>query len=186
MPVDTVEEPVETNEPATFKQSVRDRLDSVVSRATTQEHVESEPVMASWVASSLKTTVRMSEPVVDVVDEEQDELDKLNSFVSERIPLGKIHANAIEPEPLATESHMADALAEQSIHAFVDSTVTDSSEKIVEETPGKKKRSRKPLPAGYGYALECLLLGISVLVLVTTQRSSMRNRSSHSSQHRVA
>jgi hypothetical protein len=193
MPGDAVEEPAEVSDAPTFKQTVRDRLDSVVSRAATQEqeHVESEPVMASWVASSLRTTVRMSEPAVNVLHEDQDEvdeMDKLNSFVSERIPLGTFHANTIEPEPVAAESKMADAPAEQPIHASLnstmDSTAADSRENIAEQTPGKKKRARtrKPLPAGYGYALECLLLGVSVLVLVTTQRSSFRNRSLHSSR----
>lgn len=189
MPRDTIEESAEANDTATFKQSVRDRLDSVVFRAATQEqeHVESEPVMASWVASSLKTTVRMSEPVVNVLHEDPDELDemdKLNSFVSERIPLGTLHANTIEPEPAAAESKMVNAPAEQTIHASMDSTAVDSRENIAEQTPEKKNRTRtrKPLPAGYGYALECLLLGVSVLVLVTTQRSSFRNRSLHSSR----
>ncbi len=47
--------------------------------------------------------------------------------------------------------------------------------------PSRRSRIAAHLPGGYNYFLECLLLGVSIVVLVQTQRSTSRYRSELSS-----
>ena len=54
--------------------------------------------------------------------------------------------------------------------------------KVANLLPARKAiRMRKPSRRVYNYAFECLLLGVSALVLIKTQRGVMRYRGSHPS-----
>ncbi|HET9087757.1 MAG TPA: hypothetical protein VFN53_09545 [Acidobacteriaceae bacterium] len=71
-------------------------------------------------------------------------------------------------------------------------TFAASAELIEPVPPRSKGRSgtvmpkRKLSPPAYTYMLEMLLIGVSAVVLVRTQRSTARYRASHGSRSRVA
>ncbi len=60
------------------------------------------------------------------------------------------------------------------------------SEPFSAEPGSEDHETRKPARRAYNYALECLLLGVSALVLIKTQRDTFRYRTAHPSSDRVA
>ncbi len=88
---------------------------------------------------------------------------------------------------VASESAKEDHAMAHTVHPETASVAEEVAEQPIGARRGKKSvRVRKQLPHSYSYVLECLLLGVSLVVLVKTQRSNSRNRALESSQHRVA
>ena len=100
--------------------------------------------------------------------------------------ISQISPNLIDPvalEMMASEQAMAEPIQTPEM-PLTDVHLTEMSESSeVPAQPVEKRGARitKRLPHGYNYLLECLLLGVSVVVLVRTQRSSARHRSLMSS-----
>jgi hypothetical protein len=94
-------------------------------------------------------------------------------------------------DPVALEMMAAEARMEEPIQAPVQTPESQSidvqlteiaeSSEVPAQSVEKRARITRRLPHGYNYLLECLLLGVSVFVLVRTQRSSARHRSVMSS-----
>lgn len=64
--------------------------------------------------------------------------------------------------------------------------IAESSEILAQPAAKRGTRTAKHLPHGYNYLLEGLLLGVSVFVLVRTQRSTWRYHRSLQSSDQVA
>lgn len=180
-----------------YESAVQERLDSVVRRRTVVEHVDSEAIMATWVPSP--EALDMTEREMEEIEAEMIEPHGLNPE-SPAIETSTAEATATDSgyeasamqafaaESIAVDNFMSEfALPETPAPAATRQSSTIPTDEVMDEKPVREKRTRvrKPLPAGYTYGLECLLLGVSVLVLVATQRSAFRHRSLESS-HRVA
>jgi hypothetical protein len=95
-------------------------------------------------------------------------------------------------DPMALEMMAAEASMEEAIQAPAQTPklqsmdvhlaeITENSEVPTQSVEKRSARTTRRLPHGYNYLLECLLLGVSLVVLVQTQRSSARHRSLMSS-----
>jgi hypothetical protein len=118
--------------------------------------------------------------------------------------VAEISARLIDPvalemmsmETISTSETIAEPIATQvqaRMHEAIETPTLPQMEAIVEpsETAAEteiKKRGRftKHLPHGYNYMLEGLLLGVSVFVLIRTQRSTWRYQRSLQSSDQVA
>lgn len=125
---------------------------------------------------------------------DRSELSAQPNFVEIALAQCETDVAEIRPDlidPVALEMMAAEARMEEPIQAPAQSSempladvhlteITESSEVPVQSVE-KRTRITRRLPHGYNYLLECLLLGVSVFVLVRTQRSSARQRSLMSS-----
>lgn len=179
MPAGILDEDEETESPS-FEDAVRARMDSVVSRQAEQEHVSTESVLANWVTAPLATNVGMSERDTHWEDARHE-------YRVEERDVATAVLDDYETEPAMRA--MTDAEIEAPIQASaMKHSEPEAAKETVSNKPRKEKQSRerKPLPASYKYGLECLLLGVSVLALVASQRGAFRNKSVDTSRHRVA
>lgn len=100
--------------------------------------------------------------------------------------IAEISPSLIDPialEMMASEHTLAEPIQtpEMPLTDVHLTEISESSEVPVQPVEKRGTRITKRLPHGYNYLLECLLLGVSVVVLVQTQRSSARHRSLMSS-----
>ncbi len=100
--------------------------------------------------------------------------------------IAEISPSLIDPvalEMMASEQAMAEPIQtpEMPLTDVHSTVIPESSEVPVQSVEKRGARITRRLPHGYNYLLECLLLGVSVVVLVQTQRSSARHRSIMSS-----
>jgi hypothetical protein len=183
MPIGTFDQEDEEADSPNFEDAVRARMDSVVSRQAEQEHVSTESVLANWVTAPLATTERMSE---------RDTHWEVARHEYRAEEFGTTTAVIDDPDSIPAVAAMEDTEIDlQAVDIPIQASaarVAESEEMPTSGKPRKEKRSRerKLLPSGYGYALECLLLGVSVLALVATQRGVFRNKSVDTTRHRVA
>lgn len=100
--------------------------------------------------------------------------------------IAEISPSLIDPvalEMMAAEQTMAEPIQtpEMPLTDVHLTEISESSEVPIEAVEKRSGRITKRLPHSYNYLLECLLLGVSLVVLVRTQRSSARHRSLMSS-----
>lgn len=109
--------------------------------------------------------------------------------------VAKINPSLIDPvalEMMASEERMveppqASTAIPDLLQTEVQVTETNESSEVPEQLAAKRNlRTAKHPPHGYNYLLEGLLLGVSVFVLIRTQRSTWRNHRSLQSSDQVA
>jgi hypothetical protein len=109
--------------------------------------------------------------------------------------IAEISPSLIDPvalEMMASEERMVEPIQTSMATPELPQTevqlteITESSEIPAQSAAKRGARTAKHLPQGYNYLLEGLLLGVSVFVLVRTQRSTWRYHRSLQSSDQVA
>lgn len=185
-----------------YESAVQERLDSVVRRRAAVKHVDSEAIMATWVPSpgALEMTEREFEEIeAEMVEPhgrnlEMPTMESVNEEIVASDDFALSPATSMgQRDDFAAETVADDdfaakfAVTETPIPPVSAEPAAKVTDKAADREPMREKRTRtsKPSPAGYTRGLDCLLLGVSVLVLVAMQRGAFRHRSLESS-HRVA
>ena len=86
-------------------------------------------------------------------------------------PADEVWEALLTPEPTSAETPESVPSAE----------IVENQEIVAPVPPTRRARIAAHLPFEYNYFLECFLLGVSIFVLIRTQRSTARSKSAQSS-----
>ncbi len=115
----------------------------------------------------------VQEAVLTPEDEVQEAVLTPEDEVQEAVltPADEVWEALLTPEPTSVETPESVPSAE----------IVENQEIVAPVPPTRRARIAAHLPFEYNYLLECLLLGVSIFVLIRTQRSTARSKSAQSS-----
>ncbi|HVC90683.1 MAG TPA: hypothetical protein VND66_08685 [Acidobacteriaceae bacterium] len=139
-----------------------------------REYVEPPSIPENFAVSTvIAPEDEVQEAVLTPEDEVQEAVLTPEDEVQEAVltPADEVWEALLTPEPTSAETPESVPSAE----------IVENQEIVAPVPPTRRARIAAHLPFEYNYFLECFLLGVSIFVLIRTQRSTARSKSAQSS-----